>query len=324
MYMIMWEFSKKNIQAEDLNISLVDAGLPPGAEPDTSARTFRQSWRKFSSVHTEKYQAHLINDNTVAIVERKEMSKGENKELDLKHLGTIQIKEYSKGSMNFYYVCLDCGHYNGIKLKDHKVCEQCEKPIPDPVQEISSVFRNKLDTMSPEGRSFFYVHYTKDLLQTVPFMSMGRPYIFMDQFKDSAFSFANAIQAIGDQCYILDMNKSEDAKKIVRAGLAAEIEKLKEQYSKLSTGSEAIRKRRLVAIKEAKQKIELYKEVLGSYAEDLTQIANDFNSLVLQDLESRPQNQTSQASSDPQVPDSAPSECPASSSESHPQSASPV
>jgi hypothetical protein len=322
--MIMWEFSKKNIQAEDLNIALVNAGLPPGAEPDTSTRTFRQSWRRFSSVHTEKYQAHLIDDNTVAVVERSNTVKGENKTLDLKHLGTIQIKEYSKGSMNFYYVCLNCGHYNGIKLKDHKVCEKCDKEIPASVQEISSVFRNKLDTMSPEGRSYFYVHYTKALLQTVPFMSMGRPYVFVDQYKDSAFAFANAIRAIGDECYILDLNKNEDARKIVRAGLTAEIEKLKDQYAKLTTTSDAIRQRRLVAIKEAKQKIELFKEVLGVYADDLNTLATDFNSLVLQDLESRPQNQTSQASSDPQAPDSTPSECPASSSESHLQSASPV
>lgn len=309
MYMIMWEFDKKSFSADDLNMKLSEHDLPPTAKSDTATRTFRQSWRKFSSVHTEKFQAHMLNDHEVAIVQRDT----ENKKLKLAHLGTIQINEHSKGSVSFYYTCLSCGHANSILSQVFTHCKQCDADIPPSVQEISEVFRHKLNSMSPEGRSHFYVHYTKDLLKTVPFMSAGRPYIFMEQFKDSAYSFANAINALGDKCYILDLKNNEDAGKIVRAGIAAEIAELKKRYEKLTTNSEVIRNRRLDQIREARGKIELYKEVLGDYASELNSLAENFRELVVQDL----QIQTLPPSADLPAPDSDPSECPASSAETH-------
>lgn len=310
MYMIMWEFDKSSFSADDLNLKLSEFDLPPTAKPDTATRTFRQSWRKFSSVHTEKFQAHMMNDHEVAIVQRDT----ENKKLNLTHLGTIQVTEHSKGNIAFYYTCMSCGHANSIRAQVFTHCSQCDISIPPAVQEIAEVFRHKLDAMSPEGRSQFYVHYTKDLLKTIPFMSAGRPYIFMEQFKDSAFAFANAMNALGDKCYILDMNNNADASKIVRAGIAAEITELRARYEKLTTSSDVIRNRRLDQIREARNKIELFKEVLGDYASDLNSLAESFRELVVQDL----QTQTLPPSATPPAPDSDPSEHPASSTETHP------
>jgi len=309
MFMIMWEFDKKSFSAEDMNLKLSEHDLPPTAKPDTSTRTFRQSWRKFSSIHTEKFQAHMINENEVAIVQRE----SSNGKLKLDHLGTIKITEYSKGNVGFFYTCLLCGHANSIKSTVFTYCSNttCDAAIPPSVQEIAEVFRHKLDAMSPEGRSHFYVHYTKDLLKTIPFMSSGRPYIFMDQFKESAEAFANSVNALGDQCYILDLKNNADASKIIRAGIAAEITDLRDRYEKLTTKSDVIRERRLDMIRESRNKIELFKEVLGDYAQDLNSLAESFRALVAQDL----QIQTLPPSADPPAQDSDPSECLASSVE---------
>lgn len=303
MYMIMWELSDKSISAEDVNLKLSKYNLPPLATPDSSTRTFRQSWRKFSSLHTDKYQTHMLTDNSVAIVNRAH----DGEKLNLTHLGTIEIKEHSRGNVGFYYVCLKCKHYNSIKSATFTHCE-CGEPIAPAVQDIAAVFRKRLDSMSPEGRSIFYVQYAKSLLTALPFMSTGRPYVFMEKYKDIADSFANAMNEIGDNCYLLDINNNEDAGKIVRAGISNEIKTLKDRYEKLTSSSETIRERRFDAIKECRSKIQLYKDVLGTYTEELNKMADDFTDLVRRDLQSPqlPQPEVHQA------PDSAPSECPSS------------
>lgn len=318
MFMIMWELSSDSVTAEDVNVALSKHDLPPTATPDTSSRSFRQSWRKFSSLHTEKFQTHMISENEVAVIERSKTGE----KLNLDHLGTIKITEYSRGNVAFHYVCLSCGHYNSLKSDTFVNCSgpNCNTPIPPAVRDIAEVFKKKLDTMSPEGRSMFYVNYTKELLKTVPFMSAGRPYLFMESKKKEASAFCETLHDVGDKCYLLDLQNNEDAQKIVRAGIAAEIKNLKTRYEKLTTSSDIIRERRLSDIRECKAKIDLYKDVLGNYIDDLNKMADDFRALVLLDL--GPQSQTRQPSVDPPAPDSDPSECPSSSSTIHPQSAS--
>lgn len=318
MFMIMWELNEKSISAEDVNVALSKHDLPPTASPDTSSRSFRQSWRKFSSLHTERFQTHMISENEVAVIERSK----DGAKLNLDHLGTIKITEYSRGNVAFHYVCLSCGHHNSLKSDSFVNCSgpNCNTPIPGAVRDIAAVFKKKLDAMSPEGRSMFYVNYSKDLLKTVPFMSAGRPYLFADSKKKEALAFSEALHDIGDKCYVLDLQNNEDAQKIVRAGIAAEIKTLRDRYERLTTSSDTIRERRLSDIRECKAKIDLYKDVLGSYMEDLNKMADDFKALVLLDL--HPQSQTRLPSEDPQVPDSDPSECPSSSETTHPISSS--
>lgn len=308
MHMLMWELSDKLVNPETLNVAFSDAGLPPTAAQDSNTKAFRQAWRKFSSIKTMKYQAHAISDNMVGVIERTQA--GADKKIQLDHLATLKITEHSPGNVQIYYICKpgENDHYNNITTLG-TTCKTCGEAIPTAAIDIAQTFQKRLGSMSPEGRSVFYANYCRDLMKVVPFMSYGRPYILHDQYKEAAYKFKAAIDAIGDRAFILDLTNSEGAKQIVREGIKSELEKIKKVYDGLKENSVVARERRLEAIHETKQKIDMFRDILENYAEELDSIADKFTAMVRQDLGIESTTES------PQAPDSTPSEHPASSSE---------
>lgn len=270
MYLIMWDLHNQDIPAAIVNEAFVRYELPALAENDTQAMTFRQAYRKFSSMRSRRFQTQVISDSKIAIVARSDQGEAVN----LKHECNLTVDK-----KNIYYICMNCGSYINVLNTSFKTCQTCGHPVPEPIEEIITKYHERLNIMSNEGRSAFYTSFIRLYLNAVSFLSSGRPYIIHESKIEQAKNFKKAVDDIGDRVFII---KSEDDKEALRIGLLAEIEQIKEECQKLSR--ESSKEKRLTALDEIRMKIKLYESSLGVISEELQAVSEEVKNQILKDI----------------------------------------
>jgi len=273
MYMMLWELSQSPLEAEVLNQHFAANNVPPLAQPDSVQRTFRQAWVKFSSIHDKKYQAHKINDNEIAIVDRT-LNEGDLT-LDLAHVASIYTHTHSPGNTSIFYRCYPkvCKHEQPLSQVQTNVCPVCGREIPEIAYAIIKEFNRRANKVSTQTRSSLYSKYVTTLLKGCSFASSGRPFMIPDNTLTAANEFKAALCAIGDTCYILKVDEGKgDEGKLITHSISATMRDIEEELELIERPHAF--ENRIDRLTELMDKAAMYETVLDVTKDQLLEKAN--------------------------------------------------
>jgi hypothetical protein len=272
MKIVMWQMNQSSKSAEEMNKHFAANNIPPIAVADSTKRTFRQAWVKFSSIHDKQFQAHRISDEEIAVVDRT-VDATENI-LDLSHVASIYTKTPTQGNTSIYYKCYPkvCKHVQLLSQVQTNVCPSCGREIPEIAYAIIKEFNKRHGLVSTASRSGVYSRLVTDYLRGFSFLSTGRPFMVPDARKDELEAFKLALNEIGDSCYILDINEGKgDEGKLIAFSVTETIKEIESELDEIERPHAF--ENRVEKITELMDKVSMYETVLDVTKDQLLEKA---------------------------------------------------
>ncbi len=279
MYLALWQLAQESKEAEVMNNILADNNVPPLFNDDSPTRSFRQAWVKFSSVHDQRYQAHRISDEEIAVVDK--TIDDTSNILDLNHVGSIYIREHNKGNVSVYHKCYPkvCGHTRTLETVTTNICPQCNREIPEIAYAIIKEFKKRAGHVSTQTRSMAYSKYVTTVLAGCSFLSVGRPFIVPEGKLAALENFRDALTKIGDPCYILRIDDGKgDEKKLIEHSINSTLEEITKELDEIERPNAL--ENRITKVQELMDKVSLYETVLDVTKDQLLEKASQLKAKI--------------------------------------------